>query len=263
MISMPSANAKAKRKQQRAQAQKSAQRGARDQCAAAGTDQQWIDNEIVAVRELEMQLERKRGLIAQAQQELDLRQQHAQVSSVRTARSTSQNARNTSQDAIGGAQARTKTSRGSARSTRGSGRHQKDSTAGQTMNAPDLRGTTQGKCQNDSHRAGQTTEAAQQRRQQREDTGTQQHQQQPYSTAAASQQHQRTHADISTRVYTKAMEELLDALGMEQPPVEPTARKLFEAEVLTKAKRIFKTQKQRETRRRKSRYYKTQHQTQQ
>ena len=90
---MPSANAKAKRKQQRAQAQKSAQRGARGQCAAAGTDQQWIDNEIVAVRELEMQLERKRGLIAQAQQELDLRQQHAQVSSVRKARSTSHNAR--------------------------------------------------------------------------------------------------------------------------------------------------------------------------
>ena len=254
---MPSANAKAKRKQQRAQAQKSAQRGARNQCAAAGTDQQWIDNEIVAVRELEMQLERKRGLIAQAQQELDLRQQHAQVSSVRTARSTSQNARNTSQDAIGGAQARTKTSRRSDRSSRSSGRHQKDSTAGQTMNAPDLRGTTQGKCQNDSQEVGQTTKAAQnQKQQQREDTGTQQQQQQSYA-------YRRTHAEIPSSVYTKAMEELLTILGMEQPPVEPTARKLFEAEVLNKVKRIFKSQKQREIRRKKSRYYKTQTQTQQ
>ena len=126
-------------------------------------------------------------LVARVQRELDLRQQHTQASSVRKARSTSQNARNTSPDAIGGVQARTKTSRGSDRSSRSSGRYQKDSTAGQTMNAPDLGGTTRGKCQNDSQRAGQTTEATQyQRQHQREDTGTQQHQQQPYSTTAPS-----------------------------------------------------------------------------
>ena len=52
------------------------------------------------------------------------------------------------------------------------------------------------------------------------------------------------------------MLELMDFLQLDMPPVEPTARKLFDTEVMNKVKRILKSQKERERRRAKALKYK-------
>ena len=74
------------------------------------------------------------------------------------------------------------------------------------------------------------------------------------SAAGASRKHQlqsESEMDSSNaaRVRSKALTELLSLIQLEEPPTEPTARKLFEEQVQTKIKRILKSQRQRAARR--------------
>ena len=233
---MPSATAKAKRKQQRAQLQQNAQRVQ----SSARTDQQWIEEGMTEIQRLAEQLEHKRQIMAQAQQMVQT--QHGFTDTTQTAQAAQGMAQATSHSPTGA-----------------TGTPQNDSKrAGPTRKATRKPRTnkTQGISQNDSGTtAGRARQAAHQPKHTSRSAGRQQQQQQQQPLTSRPYNRSSTVRQPESKTYTKAMTELLQVLDLEKPPVEPAANKLFIDQVLTKVKRIFKSQKQRETRRMKSRYY--------
>lgn len=243
---MPSQRQRKRRTENRTQ-----QRARQEQMTGGcRSDQAWLDGQKTDIQRLATELQHRRETIAQAQQLLNERNaQHTQET----------------QTPSGGAYMRNTTTvnrapASSRRRVKGSPR--KDSTqAGQNRKAsPRPRRTRTPRQQV----IGRSQQAGTRARQTRNDTRTDpihyrgtQHTDRPgsghthYEYLQPGQQH-----IAPTRLYTKAYNELMQTLELDQPPMEPTARKLFDAQILTKVKRIMKSQKERERRRAKSKLYK-------
>jgi len=240
---MPSARQRKRRTETRAQ-----QRAQQGQAAhGCQSDQAWLDGQQTEIQRLATDLQNRRDRLAQAQQLLNER-----------------NAQQETQTQSGGAYMRNTTTVNRAPASskrRAKGSPRKDGTqAGQNRKAsPRPRRTRTPRQQV----IGKSQQAGDRARQTRNDTRANpihyrdtQHIDRPgsghthYEYLQPGQQH-----IAPTKLYTKAYNELMQTLELDQPPMEPTARKLFDAQILTKVKRIMKSQKERERRRAKAKTY--------
>jgi hypothetical protein len=237
---MPSARQRKRRTEQRAQERESEPQ----QTDWVESDRQWIDRELTEIQQLAVDLERRRQVMAEAQDLWNDRMQQQQ-----SQRDIQGNTLGSGRRIYRGAPANT-----TIDSTGNTGNTSHDSmVAGQTRRTARQsrpRVTDIGYSQDGSEYAELTRQAMH--------TGGQQQQQQQsqHRPQTRSRQQQRATKQTLQQTTTKAMNELLQLLELQDPPIEPAARKLFEAQVLAKVKRILKSQKQRQTRRTKSKYYK-------
>lgn len=228
------------KRQRRRRKQNGTQQRAPQITGGCQSDQAWLDDQQTDVQRLATELQRRRNLIAQAQQLFDERsRQHTQETQQQSGTNTTMMEQAPARD------------KGRAR-----GRPRKDGTeTGQIRNASPRprRPRAQGRSPKDGQRAGQTRQAAhrpmQQQRGYTPDTVN--------GSGYTCEYLQPGQQQIApTTLYTKAYKELLMMLGLQQPPIEPTARKLFDTELMNKVKRIMKSQKERERRRAKAKAYK-------
>jgi hypothetical protein len=226
---MPSASAKAIRQQKRAQLPKNQERA--------------LTKELVAIDKLEAELAIRRQHAAAMRNEMNGKQA---AESTNLSRNVTRNI--TKAQASGAAGEASPTA---ARPTGQHGQPQNDSadSAGRTRNTSQRLSRarkTIGQAENGgTQNATQTSETTQRSVPQTE----------AHTATKAKQPQQRKQPQNHTQTYSKAYSELLQMLSLDEPPEDPTARKLFQEQLSQKVKRIMKSQKQRQTRRKKSKYF--------
>lgn len=229
---MPSASAKAIRQQKRAQLPKNQERA--------------LTKELVTIDRLEAELAIRRQHAAVMRNEMNGKQA---AESTNLSRNVTRNI--TKAQASGAAGEASPTA---ARPTGQHGQPQNDSaaSAGRTRNTSQRLSRarkTIGQAENGgTQNATQTSKTTQRSVIPGSQTGA-------HTATKAKQPQQRKQPQSHTQTYSKAYSELLQMLSLDEPPEDPAARKLFQEQLAQKVKRIMKSQKQRQTRRKKSKYF--------